>query len=101
MPGLLAVMPPRKAARGREQDRLVIYLALTGTAVFTTSEYFQLVSIAATGFFQTQGAITAALRSATEAVNQVLLEDRFKTPDLGGSATTKELTRAILNALGI
>ncbi len=83
MPGLLAVLPPRKAARGREQDRLIVYLALTGTAVFSTTEYFELASTAATGFYQTQGAITAALRSATESINQVLLQRNMKSSGLG------------------
>lgn len=40
-----------------------------------------------------------AAQKVESAVNQVLLEDRFKTPDLGGSATTKELTRAIISRL--
>ena len=42
VPGLLAIMPPRKTARGREQDRLVVYLLLTGNATFSTAEYTQL-----------------------------------------------------------
>ena len=38
MPGLLALTPPRSAARGREQDRLLAYLLLTGNSSFTTTE---------------------------------------------------------------
>jgi len=33
MPGLLAVLPPRKAARGREQDRLIVYQETVNKAV--------------------------------------------------------------------
>ena len=39
MPGVLASMPPKTAARGREQDRLFIYLLLTGNSTFTLTEY--------------------------------------------------------------
>ena len=45
LPGLLVQYPPRNPARGREQDRLVVYLLLTGTAVFSTSEYLSLIHI--------------------------------------------------------
>lgn len=34
MPGLAALTPPRKPARGRERDRLVVYLALGGNTPF-------------------------------------------------------------------
>ena len=30
LPGLFVQLPPRNAARGREQDRLIVYLLLTG-----------------------------------------------------------------------
>ena len=74
LPGLLAVMPPRKTARGREQDRLVVYLLLTGNATFSTAEYMQLASGAATRFYQSAGPLTSAMRAAAEAINKPLLE---------------------------
>jgi hypothetical protein len=74
LPGLLALAPPRNAARGREHDRLIVYLLLTGNAVFSTSEYMQIAQDAANIFFQTAGALTSALRAAAEGVNKILLE---------------------------
>ena len=83
MPGLLAMTPPRKAARGREQDRLIVYLLLTGNASFTTAEYVQLASEAAGAFYKTSGALTSAMRNAAEAVNRTLLERNISTSGRG------------------
>jgi hypothetical protein len=83
MPGLLAALPPRKAARGREQDRLIVYLLLTGTASFTTSEYKQLAADAVDVFYQTAGSLTSALRATAEALNRSLLERNMSTSGRG------------------
>ncbi|HNB41943.1 MAG TPA: hypothetical protein PLG52_10615, partial [Anaerolineales bacterium] len=53
MPGVLALQPPKNAARGREQDRLIVYLALTGNATITTTEYRKLAEDVANVFYQT------------------------------------------------
>jgi len=74
LPGLLAVTPPRKPARGREHDRLIVYLVLTGNATFSTAEYLQLTSQAASRFFETSGALTTAMRAAVETLNNTLLD---------------------------
>ena len=83
LPGLLVQYPPRNPARGREQDRLVVYLLLTGTAVFSTSEYMQAAQDAANIFFQTPRTLTGALRAATESVNKTLLERNMKSTSRG------------------
>ncbi len=83
LPGLMAAMPPRKTARGRERDRLIVYLLLTGNAVFSTGEYVQLASRAAATFFETHGTLTSALRIAAEAVNKSLLERNMSTSGRG------------------
>jgi hypothetical protein len=43
LPGLLAQNPPKKAARGRDQDRLMVYLTLAGNVTYSASEYTQIV----------------------------------------------------------
>jgi hypothetical protein len=83
MPGLLALTPPRTEARGREQDRLIAYLLLTGNSTFTTSEYMQVATDAAKVFYSTSGSITSALRAAGEAVNKALLERNMNTSSRG------------------
>src|ERR1035437_5001573 len=55
MPGLLAQNPPPKPARGRNQDRLLVYLTLTGNASFSTAEYRGIVNQVAETFYNTPG----------------------------------------------
>lgn len=83
MPGLLALIPPRTAARGRDQDRLVTYLLLTGNSVFTTSEYMKFAEDAAKVFYATPGSLTNALRITAEALNKALLERNMESSRRG------------------
>lgn len=83
MPGVLAFQPPKTAARGREQDRLIVYLLLAGNAQVTTSEYRKLAEDAANVFHQTPRAVTSALRAAADSLNRVLLERNMSTSGTG------------------
>ncbi len=83
LPGLLALTPPANAARIRMQDRLLVYLLLTGNAVFSSSEYMQVAQDAANVFYQTSGSLTSALRAATEHVNKTLLDRNMSTSGRG------------------
>lgn len=83
MPGLLAMTPPYKTARGREQDRLIVHLLLMGSTGFTTAEYMQFASEAASAFYQTPGALTSAMRNAADAVNRPLLKHNMSTGERG------------------
>ncbi len=83
LPGLLALAPPRKTARGREHDRLVVYLVLTGNDTLSTAEYLQLTSQLAGRFFETPGALTTAMRTATEALNRTLLDRNLNSTARG------------------
>ncbi|MBI5841079.1 MAG: hypothetical protein HZB19_13355 [Chloroflexi bacterium] len=83
MPGLLVLTPPRKTARGREQDRLTAYLLLTGNASFTGAEYTKLAADAVNVFYQSPGSLTNALRLAAESVNHALLERNMSTSGRG------------------
>lgn len=74
MPGLLVATPPRRAGRGREQDRLIVYLTFSGNYPISAEEQSQLVNKAASTFYQTPGTITAALRAAAQAIHQALQE---------------------------
>ncbi|MFZ5882960.1 MAG: hypothetical protein ACOYYI_04180 [Chloroflexota bacterium] len=83
LPGLLAVAPPRKTARGRERDSLVLYLMLSGNADFAPAEVDELVRRAADLFYQTHGSLTFAMRRVAEAVNAALLERNLSTTGRG------------------
>ena len=83
MPGLLAVTPPRRTARGREKDSLILYIMLTGNATFLPPELMQLNSQAAGTFYQSPGSLTSAMRKAAEHINNVLLERNLSTTGRG------------------
>ncbi|MCP4142010.1 MAG: hypothetical protein GY755_17320 [Chloroflexi bacterium] len=73
-PGLLALTPPRRKARSRGRDLLVVHLVLGGNAPFSTVNYHQITSRAAEEFYQTPGSVTSALRAAATTLNGDLLE---------------------------
>ena len=83
LPGLLAVTPPRKTARGRENDTLVLYLMLSGNATFSSAELKTLINKTATLFYQTTGSLTFAMRKAAENINTALLERNLSTTGRG------------------
>jgi len=83
LPGLLALDPPKRTARGRDRDRLVVYLSLTGKATFTTAEALQLTTRAAEQFYNSPGSLTSAMRSAAENINHALLERNLRTTGSG------------------
>ena len=74
MPGLLAVVPPRRTARGRERDQFVAYLMLSGNASLSPDELMQITNDAAGSFYQTHGPLTSAMRKAADQINARLLE---------------------------
>lgn len=73
-PGLMALTPPRRPARSRDKDRLIVHLTLGGNAPFSTVNYLQIVSAAAEEFYKTPGTVTSALRAAATTMNGDLLE---------------------------
>jgi len=83
LPGVIALTPPQNAARGREKDRLIVYLLLTGNSTFSTSEYMQVAKDAANIFYQSSGSLTSALRTAADLVNKNLLERNMTTSGQG------------------
>ncbi len=82
-PGLMAYAPPRKAARGREREWLLISLLLNGNRPFEAEEYEALTNAAALAFHNTHGALTAALRAAADSINNALLERNLSTTGRG------------------
>ena len=83
LPGLLAVTPPRRTARGRERDTLIIYLMLSGNAIFSASELAQLNNAAVLAFYQSAGSQTSAMRKSAETINTTLLQRNLSTSGRG------------------
>ena len=81
LPGLLAVTPPRRTARGRERDSLILYSMLAGNATFLPPELMQLNSQAAGIFYQSSGSLTSAMRKA--GIRQRLRDLEYEVIDEG------------------
>jgi hypothetical protein len=79
----MALTPPRKTGRGREQDTLIVYLMLSGNATLSSFEYHDLIKNTANLFYQTPGALTSAMRKAAENINTALLERNRTTMGRG------------------
>jgi len=83
LPVLLAVTPPRKTARGRERDNLIVYLMLSGNAPLSNAELKDLNNKASGLFYQSAGPLTSAMRKVTESINTALLERNRSTTGRG------------------
>lgn len=74
LPGVAIFEPPRRAARGRQEDRLLFYLAPLGNHPVPLAELQRLLQEAAADYYATAGSVTAALRAAAIRLNRALLE---------------------------
>ncbi len=83
LPGLLAMAPPKRSARGRENDHLVIYLTYSGNVPISSSEYSQITTRLAQRFYQTSGSLTSAIRTTAGTLNQSLVERNLRTTGKG------------------
>jgi len=83
LPGLLVQNPPKKLARGRDQDRLLIYLTLAGNVSTSPSEYEAVVNQVAQVFYATPGSLTSAMKTAVEWLNAHLVEQNMKSTGKG------------------
>lgn len=87
LPGLLAAVPPRRTARGRENDRLLIFLSITGNVRTSPADYAEMTRQMADRYYSLSGAVTSALKSTAEALNAFLLERNIRMGGRGQVAT--------------
>lgn len=71
---LFASEPPRRAARSRGVDRLILYLMMVGDPIISSNDQKGLLAELAKRFYGTQGSVTSALKVVAEELNRVLLE---------------------------
>ena len=83
LPGLHLATPPRKAARSRQSDQLLLHLTFTGTATLNDESHTQLLKRLADTYYQTSGAATSALRTLVENVNALLLDRNLRAESKG------------------
>lgn len=77
-PGLAVTTAPRRAARGREKDLLLLALSLRSRGPLADARYEQLLELAAATFFSQSGSVTAAARLAVMAVNKAVLDGNLR-----------------------
>lgn len=82
LPGVFPALPPRRTARGRETDRIVLYLTLTGVAA-NAGPYQAILEGLADTYFKTAGTATAAMRTVAESLNETLLERNLRNAQAG------------------
>ncbi len=96
LPGLFAAEAPRRAARSRKGDIILLHLILGGTATIHPDGQTQLLENLANEYFNSSGAVTTALRAAVDGLNQFLL-DRNLTSAASGLQATGIFTALVLH----
>jgi hypothetical protein len=71
---------PRRPARGRQADQLILYLHMLGGLPLPRQEQDQILEKSASAFFSAPGSVTAALRTLVGALNQFLYTRNQRLP---------------------
>jgi hypothetical protein len=74
LPGLHILAAPKRAARGRAEERLVLHLTLPPDLALNADQQHRLLDDLAQGYFRTPGAVTSALREQAERLNAYFLQ---------------------------
>jgi len=93
--GLHVAKAPRRAARGRDADRLVIYFAMEGNAPLPPGKHEEMLDRLAKVYFKTSGSVTAAMRMTAEELNKLLFERNLRSEG-GGQPGVGLLTLVVL-----
>lgn len=73
LPGVFAVTPPKRCSRGRDRDSLLMLLSPSANSGLSTPHLLEILSQAASKFYETPGTITSALSEAANFLNDFLL----------------------------
>lgn len=74
LPGVYLLDSPRRAARGRAGERLVLHLTLPPEITLSADQQHALLGDLAEGYFRTPGSVTAALREQFDRINTYFLQ---------------------------
>ncbi len=80
-PGTLAQTAPRRSARGRSDDYLLLTLRLRSSRAVTPGHLDHLAKLAADAFYGTPGTVTSALREAAAVINDHLIDSNQSDPE--------------------
>ncbi len=98
--GLWAVLPPSKAARRREQERLFLHLILQGNAPLAPSQERELFERLTQVYYGTPGTVSGAMRAVAQALNGWLLR-RNRSLASRGQQGIGLLTAGVLRPNGL
>lgn len=87
VPGLLAALQPRRPARFRDHDQLLLYLTQEGSAPLPPEQIEALLESLAKTYYNTPGTVTTAQKAVAEALNQYLLDRNLKSVATSQQAT--------------
>lgn len=95
LPGLWAEPAPRRVARNRNGNQLLIWLKLDGQGVFTSQQQEEILKKLAGAFYDTSGSVTSAMRAAAGSLNEALFNRNLKNSE--GAKAVAVLSMAVLN----
>jgi hypothetical protein len=74
---------PRRPARGRSSDRLILYFVMSGSAILPPGKRGQVLADLAELYYRTSGSVTSAMRAVAEDLNRLLLERNLRSASQG------------------
>ncbi len=77
-PGFYAARAPKRSARGRQEDSLIIFLTLKGSKLLSPQSQTEWLKRLSSVFFKTSGSVTSAMRVVIDTLNVSLLERNLK-----------------------
>ena len=95
LPGFIAMQPPKRAARGRENDLLIALITLKGPSSISPETLRSWMDKKCEEYFHIPGTVTFAMRSLVEKFNQELLDRNIKRAK-GGNQLTALLNLAVV-----
>lgn len=78
LPGLEVLTPPRRTARGRENDLVVAMIHISGSSAIGVDSLNTWLLKKLESYYQTAGTVTFAMKTLVEAINSDLLERNLK-----------------------
>lgn len=95
--GFYAAAPPRRPARSRSEDMLILSLFTQEGAGIPPETQREMLDRLTQTFFKTSGSVTAALRTLIETLNLIMLEKNLETASrsagIGGALTVAAVHR--------
>ena len=78
-PGIHVAVPPRRSARSRQNENLVILLHFLENSPLSDKAVQELAVRLADSYFQKSGTITSAARSVAEELNTILVAENSRS----------------------